>query len=188
MENAFPKIAWSYSGLLILVGGARCVWDDIERAGMAKNNDHDVMCVNDIIMHYPGRIEHAYSNDHVWLKRWLETRRQIHQQRWGAPKHNHSVKAGGKWTWPFPGHGTSSLNAVYVGLALGYERIWLCGVPLDDSGHYFDAPWVKTNFSHEVAGRQGGPRYWESAARRIFKGRVKSFSGRTRDLLGEPER
>ena len=187
-DMSMPKIAGTYSGLLIIAAGGRCVWDDLDKAGMAKNQDHDVMCVNDIIMHYPGPIEHAYSNDATWLKKWIDTRRQLLTRHYGPVKHTHSVKSGGRHTWPFPGHGTSGLNAVYIGLALGYERIWLCGLPLDDSGHYFDAPWIKSNFVREVSDREHGPRYWENAEKRIFKGKVKSFSGRTRKLLGVPER
>ena len=188
MEEMFPKIAGKYSGGLLLCGSGRCVWDDIEKAGMAKNTDMDVMCVNNMVEHYPGPVEHGYSNDAQLLSRSCQNRRPNWIKLWGPVRHQHSVKSGGKWTWPFPGHGTSSLNAVYIGLALGYDRIWLCGIPLDNSGHYFDAPWVKTNFNNEVAPRHNGPRYWDNAAKRIFKGKVKSFSGRTRDLLGEPDR
>ena len=48
-DLSMPKIAGTYSGLLIIVAGGRCVWDDLDKAGMAKNQDHDIMCVNDII-------------------------------------------------------------------------------------------------------------------------------------------
>lgn len=183
----FPKVAGTYSGILIIVGSGRCVWEDLEKAGMAKNQDHHIMALNDMIMHYPGPLEHAYSNDHTLIDTWVKARRPTLVRDWGRIKHIHNCRAGRHHVWPWPGHGSSGLNAVYTGLGLGYDRVWLCGIPLDDSGHYFDAPWIKTNFNQEVADRDNGPRYWENAARRIFKGRVKSFSGRTRELLGEPE-
>ena len=93
--------------------------------------------------------------------------------------------------WPWPGHGTSSLNGCYTGLALGYDEIVLCGAPLDDSGHYFDPPTWHTNFVREIPDVDRGgviqPRYWSEAKARIFDGKVKSMSGRTRDLLGAPD-
>lgn len=186
ITGELPEIAGKYEGLLIIAAGGRCVWDDIEKTGQAKNSEVDVMCVNDIIMHYPGKVTHAYSNDGRWLPKWLAARRELHNARWESPLISHSLIQGGKYLWPWPGHGTSSLNAVYTGLGLGYDEIWLCGAPLDNSGHYFDPPWIGSNFENEVAPRDDGPRYWEHAAKNIFQGKVKSFSGRTKDLLGEP--
>jgi hypothetical protein len=184
----FPEIAGKYSGRLIIASGGRCVWDDLERIGMAKNHDPHphIMCINEMIMFYPGRVEHAYSNNHSYLKKWVDTRRDQYLTRYGDIKNTHSNKTGGKWTWPWPGHGTSSLNAVYTGIALGYTDIVLCGVPLDDSGHFWEAPWEKSNFVHEIADRDGEIKYWANANRKIFEGKVKSMSGRTRELLGEP--
>ena len=179
--DMLPSIAGKYSGLLIIVAGARCVWDDLEKAGMAKNSDHDVMCVNDIVMHYPGPIEHFYSNDHIWIPKWIDARRQLMSDRFGKVKHQHSLFHT-QWNWPWPGHGSSSLGACYTALGLGYDEVWLCGGHLDNTGHYFDAPWIGSNFAVEVAQRDKGPRYWENA-RKFFKGRVKSFSGRTKELL-----
>jgi hypothetical protein len=69
-----------------------------------------------------------------------------------------------------------------VGLALGYDKIILAGVPIDGTGHFFDPPgkvvnqFLGTNIKEE----------WNNANRNYFKGRVKSLSGRTREWLGEP--
>ena len=185
----FPEIAGKYEGLCFVIGSARCVWQDIEKAGLANNDDNtfDVMCVNDMIMHFPGRMEHAYSNNHGYLPKWISARRDQYLTRWEHRTHTHSNKVGGKWTWPWPGHGTSGLNAVYTAIALGYTDIRLCGIPLDNTGHYFEPPWVKSNFHNEIPDRDGKMKYWENASKRIFRGRIKSYSGRTRDLLGEPK-
>lgn len=187
-DMAFPDIAGKYKGLVFVVASAKCVWDDLEKAGLAKNDDthFDVMCVNDMILHYPGRVEHVYSNNHKYIPYWLRARRDQYVSRWGLIKHSHSNKVGGKHTWPWPGHGTSSLNAVYTAIALGYEDIRLCGVPLDNGPHYFEPDWMKTNFEQIVGVRDGRMKYWENAKDKIFEGRVKSYSGRTRDLLGAP--
>ena len=69
-----------------------------------------------------------------------------------------------------------------VGLALGYERIIIAGIPLDGNGHFFDPPgaitkqFTGTNIKME----------WDNARDKYFNGRVKSLSGNSRDWLGEP--
>ncbi len=189
MDGNYPmEMVDKYVGhRLIVVAGARCVWDDMALLNIrgGDNDSWHVLCINDIVMHYPGRIEHFYSNDHRWMPKWLAARRELHTRAWGGPKHCHSNRTGAKWNWPWPGHGTSTLNAVYTGLALGYDRIVICGAPLDNSGHYFDPPWVQTNFEREVGTREDGQvMYWQKARDHWFNDRVRSMSGRTRTLLG----
>lgn len=187
--NEYPReMVNRYSGKLIVVASGRCVWDDLEALGLKGGHytgAYHVMCVNDVVMHYPGRVSHLYSNDRRRIPGWLQIRRDEIQREYGAVDHTHSCRDGAKHKWPWPGHGSSSLGAVYTGLAMGYEEIVLCGVPLDDSGHYFDPHWKKTNFTREVGQKASGEMmYWANAAKNCFKGRVKSMSGRTRELLG----
>ena len=173
----------------VIVAGGRCVWDDLARLGVKgdDNGGWDVICVNDVVMHFPGRIKHFYSNDHRMMPHWLAARRPAHVRKHGPVKYTHSCRVGGRYSWPWPGHGTSSLNAVYTALALGYAPIVLCGAPLDDSGHYFEAPWIKTNFCREVGTQPNGQiQYWAGAKRKHFAGKVFSMSGRTHELLGAP--
>jgi len=159
-----------YTGKLIICASGRCVWSDMEMAG-----EGEYMAVNDMIMHLPFRLSHAYSNDPIMLPRWKAARRPDYNQDFIT----HSCYGGSDRLWPWPGHGTSSLNAVYTGLALGYDEIILCGIPLDDSGHYFDPPWKKSNFHNEVPLRDGELKYWKG-----LKGYpIKSMSGRTKELF-----
>lgn len=148
------------------------------------------MTINDITMHFPIKVKHAYSNDKKMLPKWVEARRPRLRATVDENRRilQHSCNEGVEYKWPFPGHGSSGLNACYVGLGMGYEELILIGIPLDNSGHYWEAPWLESRFLREVPpGRNPDePRYWENAARKIFDGRVKSMSGRTRELLGEP--
>lgn len=169
---------------LIIVGSARCVWEDLDK--ILTHNEYylvgpyDVMAVNDMIMHFPGPLEHAYSNDNEMLPWWVRARRPRLVKEFGHPR-QHSCNA----NWELPGHGTSGLNAVYCGIGMGYDRIILAGIPLTDEGHYFEPPWRGTNFTKQVRETPKGPRYWEWAAKHVFDGKVASLSGRTRELLGE---
>lgn len=170
---------------LVIAAGGRCVWDDIQRIRI-NTEEHDMMAVNDVGMHLPFKLKHWYSNDSKLLPRWLSARRPplVRDIDEKQPILTHSCYEGmHHHHWPVPGHGTSGLNAVYVALLMGYEDIVLVGMPLDDSGHYFDAPWMKTNFTREVPDRDEGLRYWSTAAREIFDGRVKAVSGRLVGIL-----
>lgn len=173
---------------LLIACTGRKVWKDLNQIDYSAM---DVMCVKDTIIHFPGPINHAFSQHADQLVHFVEirkmrnpsTRRQTNEIMVHT---SHETKYPGVHAWNLPGHGTSSLGAVYVGLALGYERVVLCGCPLDDAGHYYDPLEVRTQFVQRIPDRNGGPRFWEHAAKHVFKGKVKSLSGRTRELLGAP--
>lgn len=173
---------------LILCAGASCVWDDLARFGVCQEEAKThFMAINDIAMHLPMKIRHLYSNDHRMIPAWIAARRPQYARKYGAIEFTHSCQTGGQYTWPWPGHGTSSLGGTYTAIAMGYDPIILCGVPLDDTPNYFSPSWEKRNFTREVGDRDDGQvAYWANAARGCFNGKVKSMSGRTRELLGAP--
>ncbi len=87
-------------------------------------------------------------------------------------EHKHLYKHVPTWD------GSSGLLAITVAFYLGYERVILCGVPLDKKANHYDDdnPWMDA------------PRYRSAWTKRlhIIKGRVKSFSGWTNLILGVP--
>lgn len=169
------------SGKLLVVASAKCWLDDLEQVWPW---DGDVMAINDIIMHYPGYVKHAFSNDSQMLMNWVRARRPVRDGSNRPSPIRHTCMTAGKVAliWPWPGHGTSSLNAVYTGLALGYDDIVLCGIPMDNSPHYWEAEYMGKRW----ASLEGQMRFWQYAARKVFDGKVTSLSGNTRELLGEP--
>lgn len=173
---------------LVICAGAACVWDDLALLNVRdEQSDTHIMAINDIVMHLPMRIRHVYSNDHRMLPCWIAARRPLYVREYGSPAHVHSNRLGARYNWPWPGHGSSLLGGVYTGLALGYDRIVICGGPLDDSPSYFSPPWVPRNFQREVGTKPNGDMmYWQRAQDRCFKNRVRSMSGRTMELLGRP--
>jgi hypothetical protein len=123
---------------LLIVGSGRCVWDDLEKIGFPDNPPNSiVMAVNDMIVHYPYRVDHAYSLNRSMLDKWIAARRYN-----TGPIIKHSPKTNKRRS----GVKSSGINAVYCGLDLGYEQIIVCGVPLDNSGHYFEPEWMKSRF------------------------------------------
>ena len=195
LDGPYPKELGSCAGRrCLVVASAWCVWDDLDRLGVRGdlNNGWDTLCVNDMMQFYPGVVNHGYSNQYRWLPHWTGGRRETIcgykvVDKWGRVGLTHS-RVGAQANWPWPGHGTSTLCAVYTALALGYDRIVICGAPLDNGPHFFEPPWCTSNFENEVGLREDGRMmYWEASKTRWFKGRVFSRSGRTRDLLGEPD-
>jgi len=181
--NQCPELKRTFSGGLLIVGSGRNVWNELDYPVYeGYYRVPDVMCINDMIMHFPGKITHAYSNDYKMLPHWVSARRPRYKKDLGENIHQHSCY-GAKHNWPWPGHGSSGLNAIYTGLALGYDSITVAGVPLDDSGHYWEPEWCTTNFTREVPDRDGEIKYWSNAARNIFQGKVKSLSGRTKEII-----
>lgn len=208
-SGILPDIAGQYTGRKIVVcGDAACVWDDLEafgcRSDVGRGKVHkdgwDFMTVNKLVDIFPGCIEHAYSNEPNLLNAFINARRQEYRREFGDPKHTHSITKGAKWQWHFSGHGTSGLGAVLVAIGLGYERIVLCGMPLDNGRHNGEPHWRRCNFvnseansppKQEIVTDSGAVvpapnQHWQKAIDLAFRRKVKSMSGRTREWLGYP--
>lgn len=199
-QFAMPEIAGSYPGRgLVICADAACVWNDLEALGARSDRGRgkveapdgwDFMVVNKLGETFPGRIEHWYSNEARLLVKFIEARRAEYVKEFTHAFETHSNHKGAKWHWPLGGHGTSGLGAVLVGLLLGYDRIVLCGMPLDDGPHNGEPHWRKCRFkTAEVADTKNGgmPHHWKTARDTAFRGRVRSMSGRTREWLGGPD-
>ena len=179
-----PPQAKTKRGSLLICGSGRCLWDDLGQWAPEKPPFDAIMTVNDTVMYLPWPVDHAYSHDDRQLVHWVAGRRQRYLNKHGRDIILHSVThchSDGVIEWPFPSSGTSGLGAAYVGIALGYDTIVLAGIPLDDSGHFYDPPWIGSNFV-----RESREEHWIDADKRLFRGRVRSLSGRTRAILGEP--
>lgn len=170
---------------LVIASSGRCIWEDLKKIPWET---YDMMGINDLIMHIPNPLKYGYSNDARRLQLWALLRRRGYE----GPESLHSMEPwpalGGQF--PIKGHklkglGTSPLSACYVGLELGYDQILLAGVPLDDSGHYFDPPDIETNRFHQDFYKQEAQLKWWKEASKEFDGKVKSLSGHTRELLGD---
>lgn len=186
-EADFPDHPTYNNKRILVCGSGRCVWADMEHfLPEIRGGGIHIMAVNDVGMHIPFRVHHWFSNSPDELLRWVNARRPQYEH--GSITHALKTarrKKDPKYLWPWKGHGTSSLNATYTAVRLGYKEIILCGVPLDDSGHYFDPHWVSTNFDNEVPLKNGLLKWWKDSME-YFDGNVKSMSGRTRELLGAP--
>lgn len=190
-----PVIAGTRKGPAVVLGSARCIWDDMAKIDFSKV---EVIAVNDMIVHYKGELHHAVSlhpeEPPLWKQlRWTngcDSGGHIYTHSHRYPSHikhpNGEFKAehGLDFIWELEGGrgGSSGLFACMIGLALGYDKIILAGIPLDGNGHFFDPPGKETTqfLAQNITWE------WENANEKYFKGRVKSLSGRTKDVLGYP--
>ena len=169
------RMAWPHKAKIAIV--AKVI------SGFAFKSEEFQEIANDIAMHIPGPVKHLYSNNTPFLKRWEQARRDQFCSTYGFIKHLHSNHSGHIF-WPWPGSGTSALGATYTALALGYDEIILCGVPLDDSCHYFDPDWRQCSFTKQVPLKGNGQiKYWADAAAKVFDGKVSARSGRLTEIL-----
>lgn len=168
------KVAFVY-------GGANTLQDDIKAAEALCEPDTIIAC-NNAGMDYPGVLPHFCTLHTELVPEWLEMRRAK-----GLPDplnfwtsnvktipecHDTLYHKVPSW------NGSSGLLCVTVAMYLGYEKIILCGVPLDkQAAHYDDdAVWMDA------------PRYRHAWVKHkeFMLGKVKSPSGWTRAILGEP--
>ena len=177
----------------IILGGAECVWGDLaalER--MTGTWDGLVIAVNDVGVHWTRRLDHWVSlhpeklvrRDPGHPKKWPWVRQRAHHghpngyETWTRNTKriavDHRIPA-----WP---GGSSGLLAVNVAAALHCDRVVLVGVPMDKQPHFRES-------GVHVRGRNWNPNaHWKKwlAHEGDLRGWVRSMSGRTRDLLGEP--
>lgn len=174
--------------IAVVLASAECASDDFAEFRDAHRGPFDVFAVNDAGWIYPGDIE-AWCTLHpeMWPE-WIAKRTLRHGEvgaYYTSISKNQRVPDGiefrevGHW-----GAGSSSLFAVTVALSLGYSRILLCGVPMDSRPHAPGAgTWDGESWpDREVAIHREG---WEFHKGRL--GGVRSMSGWTAELLGEPD-
>ena len=178
-----PACVGKYSGRLIVLGGARCVWDDylaLQERGFGGN----LMVVNDIGMYVQKPFQHWVSLHAEFLTMWKKLKAD-HGETVDCLSHSNKLHLPGIINWSMGNIGAySGLFAAQVGICLGYEQIMLCGVPQDNSGRFFDPPWVKglTHGSDDTSKKA-----FRSAVISTpeLKRCVRSMSGWTAELFGK---
>ncbi len=166
--------AWNlFDDIAKLEGLTGCVWPDM------------VLAVNDASYAYPHGIDCLVTLHPKNLEGWRAKRAAagfpMEFETWGgvwrtgtddsnSPLVNHVL--------PVTRVGSSGYHAVEVALHLGCERVVLAGVPMEFGPHFHSKkPWDSPMF-HRPA--------WEESVE-DFDDRVRSMSGWTAELLGEPD-
>jgi len=173
----------------LVLGGAGCVWDDVE-AALGLGEFHGVVACNDAGAAWPGRLDAWVSLHGEKMGLWSARRARAGYEPCTRLVGHLEARPGRKGPFVteatefrFPGQsstGSSGLFALKVALVdLGFDKAVLCGVPMTAAtGHFFDpADW---------RGASSHWRGWIEALPHI-NDRTRSMSGRTADLLGRPD-
>ena len=186
-----PHLAGKYSGTAVVMGSGRCIWDDINKIGPAIQK-MGVIAINDMILHWRQKVDHGVSLHPEEPPLWRTLRKTNRCDGNPVLTHSHRIPKGPDnipisnhgldciWDMEKQGGGSSGLFACMIGLALGYDRIIVAGVPLDDAGHFFDPPDMRTSFNALNIKME-----WQETERFYLKGRVKSLSGNSAKWIGE---
>ncbi len=159
----------------LVIGGAECVEADLAALG---EWDAVVFACNDFAAKYPGHIDHFCTLHPEKLHKWRKAR-QDKGLNTDFEAHSHKRRAlCGEVTLHTEWGGSSGLFCVTVARELGFERIVLCGVPMDVRPH-FDRPKDWTDAMHYR-------RHWEKRAYE-FKPFARSMSGWSSEFLGKPD-
>lgn len=164
---------------IVLGSGAGC-WDEFAAAREMLAAEPIVIACNHAFRDAPFAVAHAVSMHSDQFPRWLAARRAAglpDPQTFWRPNHRpppKEVPTRSVESWG----GSSGLLCVAVAFELGCERIVLAGVPMHKHAQHYDIEkdWIEA--------RQYWPA-WERMEPRM-RGRVRSMSGWTLQLLGPP--
>lgn len=183
-----PRLA---NKVVLVVGSGNNVWEDLANLDdLVDIHEFPVITMNDMGTVYPGPID-VYCTLHPEKFRGWQDKRLTnglntdylaitHERNDVVPSRNpYRVDRVVSYEWDgTSGSGSSGLYAVKVALALGAARVVLAGVPIDMNFNHFNdkRKWQECSmFQHT----------WDQVAPRL-QGKVKSLSGHTKYLLGEP--
>lgn len=167
--------------VIFALGGANCLHDDLTRAKAIVEPD-TIIATNHAGKDYGGIVDHWCSMHPEKMNGWVNERtkkglppaKMLWRPRHKQP-HGLEMQAAPSWG------GSSGLLAVTVGLLYcEATHIIVCGMPYEpENAHYDD---VRTPWSEASRYRASWNRYFNQ-----MRDRVRSMSGWTRQLLGEPD-
>lgn len=176
----------------LVVGCAANVWDDVAAAQSLCTFDA-VYCVKLSGVHWPNVFQ-VWVTLHPELMDGYERERHAlgrpngyeivaHAECKTMGEHYAKGRRGNvsryiSYRWPgMTSSASSGIFAAKVALDDGFERVVLAGIPMDKSNHFSRGkPWLQ---------QESFIRGFEKATP-FLKGRVKSMSGYTREVLGAP--
>lgn len=186
-------------GLALVLGGARCVWDDLRALEVMLGGPWPglVVAVNDIGVHVPYldcwvtrhptklHVDPDHPQKWGWERQRAERGHARDYQTYGIKRSmvDHHADTTGN-------NGSSGFLGAWVGVVVTKQhtpepRVVLCGIPMSNQPHFAESevhtegkPWA-SSASHM--------RGWRSDRGRMQLGHyVRSMSGNTEKLLGRP--
>lgn len=184
----------------LVLGGANCVWEDVEALGRNPEDFDAIVACNEIGIVWPHRLD-AWVSLHGRkfrgkTSKWIEQREANgHPEALSyyahptAFRNQRTALSAGISTTPFQmfngqASGSSGLFAVKVALIdMGIRNVILCGIPINPAPH-------ETGKTHWTGGEgkkicEGFRVAWRNMPKK-YQRRITSMSGWTRETFGAP--
>lgn len=174
--------------VLLIVGDSTHVLDDLNEFISICPTNFDTMCMNYSHKIVPWDIQHFVAGDsHMedMQNMAAELPDTCLKHCWNPKSKGFHIRwvRNGRSGW----NGTTANLGIKIGIALGYTRIVLAGVPMDTSGNWYarllPSADVKQGKNHEAHLWK-----WNEIASRPISRLIRSMSGNTEKLLGKPTR
>lgn len=172
--------------ILLIVGDATGVIEDLQEFVKICPDKFDTMCINYSPLIVPWDIQHFIAGDsHMEDMQKMAARLPdtCLKHCWNPQSIGFSVRwiRNGRTGW----NGTTANLGIKIGIALGYTRIILAGIPMDSSGNWY-APLLPSNDVKQNKNHTSHLWKWNEIASRPISRLLRSMSGNTADLLGKP--
>jgi hypothetical protein len=173
----------AYSGkpLLVVIGGAANVWDDIDKIPQ----DADVMAVNYIAIFLRRRrrlnLNHI-SSLHINV---LKPIKELSTKKNERILLHAAYQGTGINTWNFSKNfRLSGIFAALVGVYMGYQKILLAGMPCDASGNFHTQSAKIQNHAFQEEFVVHNKIAWDEIRNLSLSERIRSLSGYTKEIFG----
>jgi hypothetical protein len=182
-----PDIANSDTSNIIILGGGKTVWEDYFKAKEIMPS-YKVMCVNDIGTQFKAEQIHHLVSLHKGFFPAVKLLRKEKSMYEKYITHCNVAAQDVDYVWRMENvGGTSGLFAVKVAMALGAKRIIICGIPMDNSGHYFDPPDAIKNHTTKFSENHCNLAPWIDLKKsKHAMQTVRSMGGHTASIVGTP--
>ena len=172
--------------VLLIVGDSTHVIDDLEEFIKICPITFDTMAMNYSYKVIPWEIQHFIAGD-SHMEDMQKCADDIPDT---CMKHCWNPKSEGfhyRWLRNSKGgwNGTTANLGIKIGIALGYTRIVLAGIPMDDSGNWY-APLLPEDDIKKNKDHRSHLWKWNEIASRPISRLLRSMSGNTAELLGKP--
>lgn len=185
VSGEFPEIADTYQGReVIILGAGFDLWKEYDIArGILPGAE--IMGVNNSLI----GLEWQIRSEKVKITHWVS----LHPEHFWfgdiwmkdmAITHGVAEYPKTKIVWPLNSDGSSGLVATKIALLLGYSRILLCGIPLDDTRRFYDHPDTTYRMA-DPAIHQGWMDFVNAIGEEEGK-KIKSLSGFSQKIFGGP--
>lgn len=171
--------------ILLILGDASCVWGDVEKF-QDLGIPHDTMLINHTPLTYPCDYQHYVAGD-SHMKDMQDIAHivpeNVIKHCWNPNSFGFDVRwlKMNKEGWS----GTTATLAYTVAVILDYFKIILAGVPMDNSGHWYDE-FLAPNDRKRQSDHRHHLWKWNELACRPYRALMRSFSGKTKENLKEP--